>query len=172
MDYVGLNSWAAIFSCKCLFSISTGFDELFYNIKVDYKGCLIAWVMQGHISTCFPQINLCKFRTVSTWTVEALFLDLGSASLIRGSYHNYQGRWSYKTPNEVGVKSKPASAVKHKGEKPFKDWLQDIYHAWASDREECKWRSIPRGDRKYYIACSFKCWIMCPTSDNAIDGVR
>lgn len=36
---------------------------------------------------------------------------------MRSSYHNYQGRWSYKAPNEVGVKSEPTSAMKHKGEK-------------------------------------------------------
>lgn len=35
---------------------------------------------------------------------------------MRSPYHYYQGRWSYKAPNEVGVKSEPTSAMKHKGE--------------------------------------------------------
>lgn len=59
--------------------------------------------------------------------VEVLVLDLGNTELMRSSYHNYQGRWSYKAPNEVGIKPEPTSAMRHKGEKAFKDWLWDIH---------------------------------------------
>lgn len=31
------------------------------------------------------------------------------------SYHNYQGCWSYETPDKVGVQAKPATAIKREG---------------------------------------------------------
>lgn len=88
------------------------------------SNCLSSW---GQISTGFPQSNLCKLKIVSIGIVKVSFLDPETTELIRSSYHNDQGRWSYKTPNEVGVKSEPTSAMKHKGEKAFKVWVWDIH---------------------------------------------
>lgn len=92
--------------------------------------------------------------------------------IVASSYHNYQGCRSYKTPDEVGVKSKPTSVMGKQEKKVFRARARGIYQRWASDREKWELYNIPLGGRKYYTACSFESWIIRWVSDSAIDGVR
>lgn len=92
--------------------------------------------------------------------------------LIRSSYHNYQGRGSYKAPNEVGVKSEPTSVMKQRRGGNSRIAPSTYIKSWASGKEKRELQNTPVGDRKYYIACSFKWWIMCPISDSTLDKGR
>lgn len=78
MDYVGLDPWVAPKAFANAYFLSHQFWLTILQHKIDYNECLIAWIMLGQISTCFPQINLCKLKTVRTGIVKVLYLELGN----------------------------------------------------------------------------------------------